>query len=138
MRPARRRSGWRRDGPSLSSIRVDLSRNTVTVLRPAGLTTPSIDRHLAVPRQAADPSLSESIRVFQTVWPYLSLRAGSHVCRIIARPLRGLISSLCIHGPDRTDELIHYAIDDSPLTLRVGPQLARAPQGRGTNRVFDP
>jgi hypothetical protein len=40
-------------------------------------------------------------------------------------------ASLSIHGPDRTAELIHYAIGDSAPTLQVGPQLARAPPGRG-------
>ena len=35
----------------------------------------------------------------------------------------GRRASLSIHGPDRTAELIHYAIGDSPPTLRVGRNL---------------
>ncbi len=34
---------------------------------------------------------------------------------------QGRRTSLGIHGPDRTAGLIHYAIDESSLTLRVGP-----------------
>ena len=38
-------------------------------------------------------------------------------------PQMGRRASLSIHGPDRTAKLSHYAIGDSPPTLRVGRNL---------------
>ena len=44
-------------------------------------------------------------------------------------------TSLGIHGPNRTAETHHYAINDSASTLRVGPDRTRAPLGRWTDCV---
>ncbi len=60
-------------------------------------------------------------------------RAAGGVSQLCAAATRtGRRASLSIHWPDRMAKLIHYAIGDSAPTLRVGQQLARAPQGRGT------
>jgi hypothetical protein len=45
--------------------------------------------------------------------------------------------SLCIHGPDRTAELIRYAISDLPFNLLLGQHSTRALPGRETNSVND-
>jgi hypothetical protein len=48
-------------------------------------------------------------------------RCVSQPCAAATR--MGRRASLSVHGPDRTAELIHYTIGDSPLTLRVGRNL---------------
>ena len=49
----------------------------------------------------------------------------------------GRRASLSIHGPDRTAELIHYAIGDSAPTLRVGPHHTCYAGPKG-HHVLDP
>ncbi len=127
------------NSPSHATVRVmqqsescnSPSHATVRVMQQSeSWATPLVAWHPSVRRTRAKgtaPSRRAGPRVRR-----LSLRLGPHsgACSVsqpcAAAPQMGRRASLSIHGPDRTAELIQYAIGDSPPTLRVGPNTGTA------------
>ncbi len=73
-------------------------------------------------------------------WPRLARPEGCFATSLSRSAALGRRASLGTHGQERTVTLIHYAIGDSEHRLSESGRItvARAPLGRGTNRVLGP